>query len=160
MHSYPVYTAMDVADCFVRLALREGKPLTNMKVQKLTYIAYGYWLGFTNYQLFQEAVEAWQYGPVIRELYYQLAHYGANLIQQPLLSRNPIPENSDAYRLIETVYDRYKDLTAGQLSWLTHQNDTPWSNTWNLMGNRKGIIAPDTIRDYYRDKMITREPAE
>ena len=58
------------------------------------------------------------------------------------------------------MYDRYKDLTAGQLSWLTHQNDTPWSNTWNLMGSRKGIIAPDTIRDYYRDKMITREPAE
>ena len=84
MHSYPVYTAMDVADCFVRLALREGKPLTNMKVQKLTYIAYGYWLGFTNYQLFQEAVEAWQYGPVIRELYYQLAHYGANFICSPI----------------------------------------------------------------------------
>lgn len=152
--SYPVYRAVDVADALVRLSLAEKKPLTNMKIQKLTYIVYGYWLGFTNFQLFQDTVEAWQYGPVIPELYYRLARYGANFIQEPILKESSIPESSETYELIQAVYNKYKDLTAGQLVYLTHLPNTPWSNTWSV--RQKGIISPDEIRDYYQKVMLAQ----
>lgn len=149
-------TALDVADEFVRLSLQDQRPLTNMKVQKLTYIAYGYWLGFTNYQLFQDSVEAWRYGPVIPTLYYHLAKYGANFIQEAIITNraNAISPGSEESELIAIVYDKYKDLSAGQLSYLTHLPNTPWSKTWNIMRERKGTISPEEVRDYYQQVML------
>ncbi|MDO4434855.1 MAG: DUF4065 domain-containing protein [Cardiobacteriaceae bacterium] len=155
--TYPIYRAVDVADALVRLSLSEQKPLTNLKIQKLTYIVYGYWLGFTNFQLFQDTVEAWQYGPVIPELYKQLARHGANFIQEPILKKNTIPKDSDAYQLICAVYNKYKNLEAWQLVYLTHQPNTPWSQTEQALPNRKAVISPDVIRDYYKTHMIKPE---
>lgn len=148
--TYQVYKAIDVADALVRLALVDKKPLSNLKVQKLTYLVYGCWLGLTNFQMFQDRVEARKYSPVIPELYNQLARYGANFIQEPILEKNPIPEGSEEYQLIHDVYNEFKDLKAWQLVYLTHQKGSPWHQTYapEIKGS---IISPDLVRDYYKN---------
>ncbi len=40
-----------------------------MKLHKLLYYAAGWHLGFTGEPLFDEDIEAWQYGPVVPSIY-------------------------------------------------------------------------------------------
>src|SRR5437867_1299935 len=82
------YDAETVANEFLRAAWQSGRTLTNMQLQKLVYIAHGYTLAMTHDPLIRQSVEAWRYGPVIRDLYRALQKYGAGqvteFIPQPL----------------------------------------------------------------------------
>ncbi len=46
-----------------------GDVITQLKLQKLMYIAQGIHLALYDAPLFKEEIEAWQHGPVVRELY-------------------------------------------------------------------------------------------
>ena len=43
--------------------------LTNMKLNKLLYFAQGYYLKKYGRPLFDNAIEAWEHGPVVPEVY-------------------------------------------------------------------------------------------
>src|SRR5450631_518283 len=58
-------TARAVADYFLSLVDEEaGDSLSNLKLQKLVYYAQGFSLALTGKRLFDEAIEAWEHGPV------------------------------------------------------------------------------------------------
>jgi len=46
-----------------------GPSFSPMKIIKLVYIAHGWMLGINGLPLMKDPIEAWRYGPVIRELY-------------------------------------------------------------------------------------------
>ena len=77
-------SALGVADRLIHLSLEDEMSVTPMQVQKLTYFCHAWMLGLDGVPLFRDAVEAWEYGPVIRELYHQLRHYGGRCIDQPI----------------------------------------------------------------------------
>lgn len=143
------YTALDVAAAFIRLGSEDRNSLTNMQVQKLTYIANGYYLAIFGKQLFGDEIRAWQYGPVIPDLYDKLRKYRNNTIDTPPSGAKPIAKDSDADLLIRQVYKVYGKMLGWQLSNLTHQANTPWSNTWNV--KKFGAISADEIRSHYRE---------
>ena len=62
-------TAIDVSNYLTNKAIDQNRPLTVMQALKLTYLAQGYHLSLEDKPFFKEQVEAWKYGPVIRELY-------------------------------------------------------------------------------------------
>ena len=102
-------TALAVADKIVRLSLQDEMPVTPMQVQKLTYFCHGWMLGLGYGPLFQDAVESWQYGPVIRAVYHQLKGYGRNPVPQPILES---PDDFDQVeeRVIQAVWQGYGGL--------------------------------------------------
>ncbi len=63
-------SALDVA----AYILRKQGPMTAMKLQKLVYYSQAWHLVWEERRLFEEAIEAWANGPVVRELY--LRHRG------------------------------------------------------------------------------------
>ena len=81
------HTAIDVADQFIRLSVADENPISHMQVQKLTFLAHAWGLGLGYGPLFQDAVEAWQYGPVIRMLYHALKHHGGKVVREELLEQ-------------------------------------------------------------------------
>ena len=58
------YTAQAIANFFLW-----QEQITQMKLHKLLYYAAGWHLGFTGEPLFDEDIEAWQYGPVVPSIY-------------------------------------------------------------------------------------------
>ncbi|WP_110558686.1 Panacea domain-containing protein [Helicobacter cinaedi] len=48
--------------------------LSKLKFQKLLYYAQGYYTALFNKPLFEENIEAWEHGPVVREVYDALKH--------------------------------------------------------------------------------------
>jgi uncharacterized phage-associated protein len=138
-----------------------------MHVIKLTYIAHGYYLGFTDNPLIGEAVVAWKYGPVIPTIYHSFKKYGSGKVeklecevdfqsQEPIII-TPITKDVNVTPMLDSVFGVYAKFSALQLSALTHQQNTPWDITFREKGEG-AIIANEVIRDHYKDKINANKP--
>lgn len=146
------YPATTIANEFLLAAEVAYDPLTHMKVQKLVYLAHGWHLAFSESQpLVREDILAWRYGPVIQELYDELAHYGSGTINRHLFAETltdpTIPQRDHlAHHVVRAIWDGYGHHTAYQLSTLTHQDGTPWD--WAIK-NHEGTIPNEVIREHF-----------
>lgn len=138
------YPARQIAEWFIARAGRERKSLTQMKLQKLVYIAHGWNLALYDEPLLIERAEAWKWGPVIRSLYRDFADYGSN----PISATRPMPElDAQTNGLLERIWETYGKFTAVQLSAMTHADNTPWQSAFQR--DRTEIISDDAIKTHY-----------
>jgi uncharacterized phage-associated protein len=151
-----MYDARTVANEMIRLALDVRKPLNNIQIQKLVYIAHGFYLALSNQPLIKQPVEAGTYGPLIQDLYDALFEYGVEEITE-ILENVPREKLSDEARLIirsvVNSYGRFSDL---QLSTLTRVEDTPWKQVYDPNAFLYKRIANELIRDYYKKLLDER----
>lgn len=148
-----MYNCFDIAKYFIDLAREEDRGIDPMKLLKLTYIAYGYYLAFFDKSLFSNQIQAWKYGPVIPELYYVIKPFGYNNVNPLVLDLHTKNKISDEdKKFLKSLWDAYKNVSGIGLSELTHQENTPWHKTFNLnFSNIK--IDNAVIKDYYREKI-------
>lgn len=134
--------------------------LTPMKVIKLVYIAYGWYLALTDgKRLVNEKPEAWNLGPVFPSLYHSLKKYGS------LKIKDPIPLNGIGYgtkikddsikKFLDIIWEAYGEHNAIYLSSITHTEDTPWSQVFPSGFNV--TIPDDLILDHYKDKLESNQ---
>jgi uncharacterized phage-associated protein len=143
------YSAKDAANALLVLAQASDTEVSNMKLQKLVYIAYGYYLAITGDRLFADKIEAWDFGPVIPSLYHELKKYGARKVTDPIPADSEIEEGTAEMKILENVWLSYKKFNALQLSEMTHKEGTPWSNVWKE--TQKHTVIPDhLIRTHYQ----------
>ena len=157
-----------IANEFLRKAA--GAALTQMQLQKLVYIAHGWKLGLVGEPLTTDQPEAWAYGPVYPDLYDHTKFFGRGPIGREITpdddeaARFFIRQRSEAvpYRanldnqerqIIDHVWKRYGGLSGARLSSLTHQPNTPWSETYD--GGRNRTISNDVIQAHY-DELAKR----
>mgnify|MGYP001199837550 FL=1 len=143
-------TIYDVANYFRwKTDYEAGDYMTNLKLQKLCYYAQAWHLAFTGSAMFSDELEAWDHGPVNRDLY---KHYRSQLdrgwdpIEPDEVTANFSPADVFSLNELETlqeVWNSYGDLSAKRLEDLTHQED-PWLNT-----SKNCIIETDLMREYY-----------
>lgn len=157
------YTSQQIANFFIRSSQNTGNELTPMKLIKLCYIAHGWNLALYNEALLDEAIQAWQYGPVIQSVYRDFKHYGNSQITELIRvgDEYPLP-HQDALPLLRKIWDVYKKYTGVQLSAMTHQRGTPWDITWNEKNGkqlRSAIIPNNLIKEHYLLK-IQQTPNE
>lgn len=137
-------TVHDVASCILEM---QGR-MTTMKLQKLVYYTQAWSLVWDEKPLFEEKIEAWSNGPVVRELYerhkgqFEVSrwHYGdsSKLSQKQKAS-------------IKAVIDFYGRKSSQWLSDLTHMEE-PWKNARKgLAPGQRGFseITLDSMMEYY-----------
>jgi uncharacterized phage-associated protein len=162
--SSPPYPAVAVANFFIDTAVEDPDvgPVTQLKLQKLVYIAHGWHLAIYDEHLIKEPVEAWEFGPVVRDLYSRAGDYGSDPISDRLdgtSSRSTpelleIPSSDERTRnFLRSVWQTYREYSAVELTSITHKEDTPWYDTWERRGgkeNKTDPIPSDTIKDHYK----------
>jgi uncharacterized phage-associated protein len=139
-----------IANEFINLANNES--LTNMQLQKMVYIAHGFNLALRGTKLYYEDTRAWNFGPVVPELYEKLRKYGSSKVIEKIDTSDTVEPDEDSLEIIKAVYDNYKKYSGMQLSDLTHQNGTPWSKSWE--NNKYGVIPADDIYEFYKSNHI------
>lgn len=137
-----------VANRFLDLAEEQGRSLTPMQLLKLVYIAHGWMLGLNGRPLINQPVEAWQYGPVVRDLYNGVRSFGRGQV------RGRIPAFGgalDYYEddMVKQVFKLYGHMDGIALSNITHMADTPWAQTYRH-GSFGTPIPNDLIAGHYR----------
>lgn len=148
------YSAAKVANALMEKGLENGVQFTPMQLLKLVYICHGWMLGLTGKPLVraEDQIEAWRYGPVIRNLYNETKKFKNN----PVTERVSVPlEEGDldptAENLVDQVYNIYGDWDGIELSTLTHKPGTPWHVIWNNQSSEK-LIPNNIIQQHYAAK--------
>jgi uncharacterized phage-associated protein len=151
-------SVLSVANLFLELARREGRPISNMKLQKLLYFAQGHSLGMYGRPIVDEAPEAWQYGPVFPSAYHAFKQFGAQAIGAPAVDFNPFenkffpyPQVTDVQdvALIEAVWNGYKDRSPIQLSEMSHVTGGPWQRAYGDGSLRNADISFEDMTDFF-----------
>lgn len=143
----------DVANWMLDRAAKDGKPLTPMQLLKLVYLAQGYMLGAFRRPLFEQEVQAWAYGPVVRELYQDIKKYRNQPITSRLASHNS-SFDEDELGIMDAVYDAYSGFDGIKLSAITHIEKSPWDIVWRMKG--KNSIIPSDLMEIYFDSLIVK----
>ena len=162
------HRAVEIANEFLRLPGAAGR-LTQMHLQKLTYIAHGWNWAINNEPLIGDDIEAWSFGPVVRDLYEHTKFFGSHPINRLIT-----PDDSQVARffgdtgrampyqaaltdrekqVIQQVWNKYGRLSAIRLSELTHQPGTPWFQAFQRGKNTQ--IDDGAIRTHY-DELAER----
>lgn len=138
--------ALSVGNKLIALAHEAGHAITPMQVIKLTYFCHAWMLGLYGRPLLDEPVEAWQYGPVIPEIYRNLRRYGAGPVTRQIHNVKEADFDAIELDLIGQVSSKYGRLTGPQLSTMTHAPGTPWHQVWK---GRKTHIPDYMIQRFY-----------
>lgn len=145
----------DAAEWFIQVAankkLGDGEGVTMLKLQKLLWYAYGWWLAQRDEPLFEARVEAWANGPVIPSVYHRWdeARRGARIEPDPKWNVDTIPEDVKAY--LWKVWLEYGQYSAWRLREMTHAPGTPWHRC-HREGVRNVRIPDRLIRTYFARK--------
>jgi uncharacterized phage-associated protein len=144
----PNHSYIDVANHFIKL--NNGR-IEQMKLQKLLFMSQGWNLAVTGEPLMDEKFEAWDGGPVIRRLWNYIRDNGP-LAVAPLDSPkvDAVSFSQAENDLLSHVWRKYKDYTGLELSEMTHEVGTPWSNTYFGKG-RNSVIPTEEIRSHFRE---------
>ena len=148
-----LHDAKSVANELIRRANEAGRPLTPMQVQKLIYFCQAWMLGLYGQSLIKQPVEAWQYGPVVRDVYNNLRKYGRNPVTSPIRCKKE-DYSAREENLIDQVWEKYGHFTGPQLSTLSHEDGTPWHHVWYhpSITTANPIIPEHLIREHYQTK--------
>ncbi|MFB7831995.1 Panacea domain-containing protein [Streptomyces sp. NPDC056056] len=137
-------SAHDVAAYIVA----QAGPLSAMKLQKLCYYSQAWSLVWDQQPLFDDRIEAWANGPVVRSLYNQ--HRGQYTVHE-WPAGDAATLTADEQATIDAVIASYNKLTAQQLSDLTH-SEAPWLAARGgtpLNVRSEAEITRESMRDFY-----------
>lgn len=141
----------DVARFFIDLAVHQnsanrGDLMTNLRLQKLLYFAQGWHLARYGRRLFDAEIEAWNYGPVVPEVYHAYKDNGRfGIAEVTGFTENAFtPEEYDLLLDVAREYARY---STGTLVDLSHAPNAPWSHT-----AQSAVIPTNEIHAYFAGK--------
>ena len=124
--------------------------ITNLKLQKMLYIAHRVSLGRYNQPLIDEEFEAWDYGPVLSSLYHDVKMFGNKPIKNIFF--NIKDDTEDKYErelsLLNETYENLKTKSAASLVEQTHDSISAWSEFYTL-GRRDTKIPNTSIEKEY-----------
>lgn len=146
---------LHIANYFIQNHLNGGN-LTPLKLVKLTYISHGWHLGIADVPFFEENIQAWQYGPVIKSVYHTFKHHGKNPVDNPFLMMSSPNYTDFQTKLLNKIWEVYGGYDGLALSTKTHQPGTPWYTAWHELGGKQqhGIIIPnDIIKKHYKKRI-------
>lgn len=165
-------TAAAVANEFLALQDNDpaASPIDQMKLQKLVYYAHAWHLAIMGEALFEDDIEAWPWGPVVRNIYIEFKGFGSSPIRSKratiILKEGTSPSdwrivtpyvlNEDQRRFIKSVWDTHKNFTGVQLSNATHADGEPWTIVERARGGNlsdKPKIENELIKSVFQAKL-------
>ena len=143
-------SSLDVAE----FILQQKGPVSPLKLQKLVYYAQAWSLALDEEPLFEESIEAWKNGPVVRNL---LEHTRNQDHVTSINSGDPSQIDEELQDTVTAVIIYYGGKSGEILQHLTHHDD-PWidarqkaqaSKASSIDEKDKEIISRKKMKDYY-----------
>ena len=129
-----------IANFILDVADEIGRPASNLVLNKVAYFLHGAYLAQTRQPLIDARIEAWNYGPVFREIYHEFKSFKdlpitsrAQTINR-ITGQKQISQYSDLGEekrlFLREIAISYLKLRPGVLVELSHVHDGPWHETW------------------------------
>lgn len=135
------YSATEIAKYIISQCLNIGKPVSNLKLQKMMYFL---WVDFykqTGRKLFLDNICAWQLGPVVPEVYYEYCSYAGRPIQRVYTTNIGVEDS----KIINMILNDYVNIPANVLVDRTHENGSAWDCVYQNGAGNRNIIPFELI---------------
>ena len=147
--------------------------MTPLKLMKLVYFSYAWFLHLTDEDLFDEEIQAWKHCPVIPSLYHEFKHFGlygnirgqyatyidltqdntTPILQIPIVEDNALNNDNNLNKAICGVWFYYRDRSGDDLEQISHGSGSVWSSCYKISENI--VINKDEVK-----KKLIKERAE
>mgnify|MGYP001066953874 CR=1 FL=1 len=131
-----VYAALDVAKYIVDKCTSDKQPISNLQLQKILYFLQKKYLVDEKRILFSDEIQAWQFGPVVPEVYYQYCGFGSMAIT---MNYNIDIDYADQQK-IDAIVEEKRGKDPWDLVQETHAQGKAWAEVYrDGWGNRRPI---------------------
>ncbi len=158
-----VYKAIDISKYVINHSYDMNFKISNLELQKILYYIQAAFLVEKNEKCFEEKILAWEYGPVIREVYDEYKVCGRMRIPRQDESKKPVFDlktfavklvnvalniNEFDKAIINKIMSAYSNVTNPfELVEKTHSEE-PWKK-----GRLTGIISTRDMKIYYSNNL-------
>lgn len=138
-----VCSSRELAHYVIQYCTLQSTPISNLQLQKILYFLQTVFGKSYGRLLFKERFEAWPYGPVLPDIYYEYSSYGSSLISEVY------PELDAAmFSSIRVFLDNGIDFLRSKSPWdlvkLAHAEGSPWHSVWRN-GDGRGSEIPNEL---------------
>lgn len=158
-----MFDSRAIANTIISIAGTNNIAITNLSLQKIAYFCHGWHLAAYGRPLCKQTFEAWQYGPVLQNIYREFKDCERAPIDRLCARVNPLSgertvvpfiDDQPALAIIEACVMFYGSLRPGTLVEMSHDPDGPWDLCWNKIGgvNPGMRIENDSIETYFSQK--------
>ena len=138
------YDALELAKYIVVKCMKEGHPISNMRLQFLLYIVQREFLQVKNHCVYYDETQAWAFGPCIRNVYAEFCMFGGMEIEFPLeyfmLNVKDIELDYPDKYLIDTLVNKYRTSKPWEINDVVKPKGGAWDIVWaNGAGFRRPI---------------------
>lgn len=142
-----MYSAVTVAKYVIFRCHKDEYTISNLKLQKLLYFVQAEFLVDKNEPCFGEKIEAWDFGPVVPEVYQRFKIYGsANIPFFEGIVSFSISEKDK--RIIDEIIKECAKYSAASLVEITH-NQSPWKEAYRRYQNAE--ITQESIKRFFKE---------
>lgn len=133
-----------IANFVLDVASKQGIPVTNMAMNKIVYFLYVDYLLKFRRPFAKAKIEAWEHGPVFREIYSSFKNFADQPIQRRATRTDPATGETvncstafthDELELLESTAAQLVKFSASRLRALSHAEGGPWHRVWNHEGD-------------------------
>lgn len=156
------YNVLDIARYIINYGNECGYNISNLKLQKILYFVQASFLVENHEECFTERIEAWDFGPVVPEVYQEFKMYGSSTI--PYIdsyidlsngiwesTRKPYDESIISFedrKIIDEMVDQCSKYSARDLVEITH-SQAPWTDSYVKGWNNE--ITKESIYNYFKE---------
>lgn len=143
-----MYSALDVARYIILYCNRLGQTISNLKLQKILYFVQAEFLVSNGKPCFSERIEAWDFGPVVPDVYHRYKVYGGASIPCIGADDNYCPFNEKDRKLADGIIKECAKYSASMLVEITHKQ-SPWQKAYQ---KRSGtLISNESIKSFFQE---------
>lgn len=140
------YDAVDIAEYILWYCENElEKPITNLTLQKMLYYVQGYYLKKYNEPMFDNTMEAWQYGPVVPDVYFIYKDNRKEVIKGVAMKDEKVISKEDKIFLNSLLQQLIK-INPWALVRKTH-SEKPWDK--NFINEMNVEIPISDMEEYF-----------
>lgn len=161
-----MYKAIDIARYVIYYCHQNSYSISNLKLQKLLYFIQAYFLVEKDEECFIDSIEAWDFGPVIPNVYYEYNMYGStNIPNQKTYEKLDIDTKTGKVEfikkeinhdiicyadkcLIQSLLNKFGDCSSTYLTEVSI-NQKPWISAY--VKNKHKVISTDSIKNYFKN---------
>lgn len=135
------YKAIDIAKYIINKCTNEQHPISNLQLQKILYYIQKTFLE-SDMLAFDDDFEAWQFGPVVPEVYYQYCGFGSLSIRM----KYDVNVDSDYSTIINPIIETKRLLNPWNMVEDTHKPGKAWAQVYNNGLGNHSVIPKELIK--------------
>ena len=138
-------TATELSRYVVGKCARDGKPVSNLQLQKILYFLQSVYCRATDGKLlFADEFEAWPYGPVIPSVYHRFSKFGGDAIDDCRNVDSP-GFNGGNRDFVDDGIEDLREKSPWDLVRTSHAPGSPWDEVYKGGDGYKTPIPNELI---------------